>query len=153
MMFLQKKFCLSCHFGSLKVSFFKLMFCTHVGTDIVHPRLIQNQAQNQRKCQDCTLYSTSPSSVPIAVLFWSCLEYQAFLLVVWVGVSTAGLPFVPVDVEDQLLSFVPCKKGNQVPNHTYLLFDWDSVLPLWLLGKVLLLPLFLLPIGQITFWK
>ena len=66
---------------------------------------------------------------------------------VWVGVSAAGLPFVPADGEDQLLPFVPCKKGNQVPNHTFLLFNWDFVLPLCLLplGKVLLLPLFLHP--------
>ena len=92
--------------------FFKLMFCTHVGTDIVHPHLIQNQAQNQRNSQGCILYSTSPSPFPTAVLFWSYSEYRAFLLAVWVGVYAAGLPFVPVDGEDQLLSFVPCKKGQ-----------------------------------------
>ena len=142
-----KNFCLSCHFGSLKVSFFKLVFHTYVGTGIVHPHLIQNQAQNQRNSQGCILYSTSPYPVPTAVLFWSCSEYWAFSLAVWVGVSVAGLPFVPVDGEDQLLSFVPCKKCNWVLNHTFLLFDPDFVLPLCLLplGKLLLLPFFLLP--------
>ena len=147
-MILQNIFVFSYHFGSLKVSFFfKLMFCTHVGTDIVHPCLIQNQAQNQRSSQGCILYSTSPSPVPTAVLFWSYSEYQAFLLVVWVGVSAAGLPFVPVDGEDQLLPFVPFKKGNWVPHHTFLLFNWDFVLPLCLLplGMVWLLPLLHLP--------
>ena len=123
------------------------MFCTHVDTDIVHPHLIQDQAQNQRNSQGCILHSTSPSPVPTTVLFWSYSEYQAFLLAVWVGVSAAGLPFVPVDGEDQFLPFMPCKKGNWVPNHTFLLFDWDFVPPLCLhpLGRVLLLPLFLLP--------
>ena len=123
------------------------MFHTHVGTDIVHPHLIQNQAQNQRNSPGCILYSTSPSPVPTAVLLWSYSEYQAFLLAVGVGVSAAGLLFVPVNWEDQLLPFVPCKKGSWVPNHTFLPFDWDFIVHLCLLplGKVLLLPLFLLP--------
>ena len=100
------------------------------------------------------MHSTSPSPVPTAVLFWSYAEYQAFLLAVWVGVSAAGLPFVPVKGEDQLLPFVPWKKGNQVPNHTFLLFDWDFVLSPCLLpmGKVLLLPPFLL-LEQNNLWR
>ena len=106
------------------------MFRTHVGTNIVHPHLILNQAQNWRNSQGCIYHSTSPSPVPIAVLFWSYSEYWAFSLAVWVRVSAAGLPFVSVDGEDQLLPFVPCKKGNWVPNHTFLLFDWDLVLSL-----------------------
>ena len=96
------------------------MFHTHVGTDIVHPCLILNQAQNWRNSQGCIYHSTSPSPVPTAVLFWSYSVYWAFLLAVWVRVSAAGLPFV--DGEDQFLPFVPCKKGNQVPNHTFLFF-------------------------------
>ena len=123
------------------------MFSTHVGTDIVHPHLILNRAQNWRNSQGCIYHSTSPSPLPTAVLFWSYSEYQAFLLAVWVRVSAVGLPFLSVDGEDQLLPFVPSKKGNWVPNHTFLLLDWDLVPSFCLLplGKVLLLPLFLLP--------
>ena len=85
------------------------MFHTHVGTDIVHPHLIQNKALNQKNNQGFTFHSVSPSPVPTAVLFWSHSECQALLLAVWVKVSaTVGLPLVPVDGEDWLLSFVPC---------------------------------------------
>ena len=48
---------------------FRLMFCTHAGTDINHPHLIQNGALNLRKCQVCTFHSVSPSLAPIAALF------------------------------------------------------------------------------------
>ena len=48
-----KKFLSFLPFWFSESSFFKLMFHTHVGTDIVYPHLIQNRAQNQRNSQGC----------------------------------------------------------------------------------------------------
>ena len=118
-----------------KSFFFRLTFCTHVGTGIVHPHLIQNRALNLRKCQVYTFHSVSPSPVPIAALFWSYSECRALSLAVWVRVSFAiGFPLVPVDGEDQPLSSVP---GIQAPNHTFPLWDLVLLFCLLLLGRAL----------------
>ena len=119
--------------------FFRLMFHTHAGTDIIHPHLIQNPALNLRKCQVCTFHLVSPSPAPIAALSWSHSECWALLLVVWVGVSAAvGFPLVPVDGDDQPLFSMPGIEGIQAPNHTFPLWDLVPLFCLPLLGRALL---------------
>ena len=129
-----------------KSFFFRLMFCTHAGTDIVHPHVIQNQALNLRKCQVCTFHSVSPSPAPIAALFWSYSEWGALSLAVWVRVSViVGFPLVPVDGEDWSLSSVPGIEGIQAPNHTFPLWDLVPLFCLLLGRSLLFLPFSLWP--------
>ena len=67
------------------------MFHNHVHIDTIHLHLTQSQVQSQRNSQGYILYSTFPSLPPTVVSSWSCLEYWAFQLVVWVRASAADL--------------------------------------------------------------